>query len=203
MELYYEQNVVNHNIEEKARKTKALGIAKMACIVIAVFVLSVSMLWVTESTFGVVLGILVLVDIPFVVAAIIIGRVNKRNNTEYDYVIDDEYLRISEIYYRETRKLKYSVRLRAVESVGMFDSDGYRKNEVKANKKQLAIVNYDDEKSIIYILYSTEKGRNIIFVEPDRGFIIALRRIVSAITVFDKSMADFDKILEEKEAEQE
>ncbi|MDE7463479.1 MAG: hypothetical protein K2M48_00475 [Clostridiales bacterium] len=203
MEQYYEQNVVNHNIDERTKKTKTLNIAKMVLIIIAVFILSASMLFVSDDSFGMMLGILALVDIPFICAAIIVSRINKRNNTEYDYTIDDEYLKITEIYYRERRKLKHSIRLRTIESVGMFDSDGYRKSESNANKKYLAIVNYDDEKSIIYILYNTDKGRRIIFVEPDRGFIIALRRIVSAVTVFDKSMSDFDKILEEKEAEQQ
>ncbi len=203
MEQYYEQNIVNHNIEERAKKTKALTIAKMACIAIAVFVLSASMLFIRDDYFVQMLGVLALIDIPFVCAAIIIGHINKRNNVEYDYVIDDESLKISEIYYRQRRKLKYTVRLRTIESVGMFDSDGYRKSEMSARKKHLAIVNYDDEKSIIYILYNTDKGKQLIFVEPDRGFLIALRRTVSAISVFDKSMSDFEKILEEKEEEEQ
>lgn len=203
MEQYYEQNVVNKNIDERAKKTKTLTIAKMACLIIAVTVLSASMLFVTNSLFAPILGILALVDIPFVCAFIILGRINKRNNTEYDYVIDDDSFKISEIYFRERRKLKHTIRLRTIESVGMFDSEGYKKSESKASKKQLAIVNYDDEKSIIYILYYTEKGRRIIFIEPDRGFLMALRRSVSAITVFDKSMSDFEKVLEEKEAEEQ
>lgn len=202
MEQYYEQNIVNHNIEERAKKTKALTIAKMACIVIAVFVLSTSMLFITADYFVQMLGILALVDIPFVCAVIILGHINKRNNTEYDYVIDDDCLKISEIYYRQRRKLKHTIRLRSVESVGMFDSDGYTKSAANAVKKHLAIVNYDDEKSIIYILYNTEKGRQIIFIEPDRGFMIALRRTVSAVSVFDKSMSEFERILEEREAEE-
>lgn len=196
-QLFYEQNVVNHNIEERVKKTKILSFIRMACIVIAVFVLVTIAMFIRDDSFLFFLGILVLIATPFVIAAIILGRINKRNNTEYDYYIDDEYLKVSEIYFRERRKLKYTVRLRTVESVGVFDSEGYRKNEAKANKKQLALVNYEDEKSIIYILYSTEKGRRMLFIEPDRGFMIALRRAVSAITVFDKSIADFEKRLNE------
>lgn len=203
MEQYYEQNIVNRNIEERTKKTKVLTIAKMACIAIAVFVLSASMLFIQADYFVQMLGLLALIDIPFVCAAIILGHINKRNNIEYDYVIDDEYLKISEIYYRQRRKLKHNILLRSIQSVGMFDSEGYRKNEQNVRKKHLAIVNYDDEKAIVYIMYHTEKGMQMIFVEPDRGFMIALRRTVSAFSVFDKSMSDFEKLLEEKEAEEQ
>lgn len=197
MEQYYEQNVVNHNIDDKAKKTKVFSIAKMVCIVLAVFVLLTSMLFITDESFGFWLGIMALISLPFIGAAVVLGHLNKRNNTEYDYMLDDEDLKISEIYFRERRKLKYSIRLRTIESVGVFESEGYKKNEGKAEKKQLALVNFENEKSIIYILYNSEKGRRILFIEPDRGFMIALRRVVSAVTVFDKSIADFEKHLEE------
>ena len=202
MEQYFEQNVVNKNIDERAKRTKTLNIARLAFIIIAVFVLMTSMLFISDDSFAMMLGILALVDIPIVCAVIILGHVNKRNNTEYDYVIDGDYLNVSEIYYRSKRKLKHSILFRSIESVGMFDSDGYRKSENKATKKHLAIVNYDDEKSIIYVLYYTDKGRQILFIEPNRGFLIALKRMVSAVTVFDKSMTDFERILEEKEDEE-
>ncbi len=201
MDVFYEQNVVNHNIEARIKKTKALNIAKTACIIIALFVIMTSALFISSKSFMFWLGIMLLISIPFICAAIILGHINKRNNTEYDYVLDDENLKISEIYFRERRKVKHTVRLRTVESVGVFDSEGYRKNQDKAVKKHLALVNYEDEKSIIYILYSTEKGKQMLFIEPDRGFMIALRRVVSALTVFDKSIADFEKHLNEVEQE--
>ncbi len=195
MEQFYEQNVINNHIDERVKKTKTLNIAKTVCLVIAISVLIMSAIFVTDDSFGFILIILVVVSLPFFGATLLIGHINKRNNTEYDYTIDDEYLKVTEIYYRSRRKLKYSVRLRAVESVGQFGSEGYTRAESSAQKKILALVNFDDEKSIMYMLYSTEKGRRIIFLEPDIGFIIALRRVVSAVTVFDKSVADLEKII--------
>lgn len=195
MEQYYEQNVVNNNIDERMRKTKTLTIAKTVCIIIALGVLLTSILFVSDEAFLFWLGIFVIVSVPFICASIILGHINKRNNTEYDYTIDDEYLKITEIYFRQTRKLKHTIRLRTVESVGVFGSEGYKKIQDKADKKILALVNYDDEDAILYILYNTQKGRRIVFVEPDRGFIIALRRVVSAVTIFDKSVSDLDKKL--------
>ena len=156
-------------------------------------------MFVVDDSFVAWLVILSVTSVPFIIAAVIIGRINKRNNTEYDYVIDDEYLKVSEIYFRERRKLKHSVRLRSVESAGMFGSEGYKKIESKAEKKILALVNYDNEKTILYLLYSTEKGRRIMFLEPDRGFMIALRRVVSAVNIFDKSMTELEKNLETEE----
>ena len=196
MEQYYEQNVVNKNIDERIKKTRTLTIAKTFCTVAAIGILLTSILFVVDDSFVAWLGIL---SVTFIIAAVIIGRINKRNNTEYDYVIDDEYLKVSEIYFRERRKLKHSVRLRSVESAGMFGSEGYKKIESKAEKKILALVNYDNEKTILYLLYSTEKGRRIMFLEPDRGFMIALRRVVSAVNIFDKSMTELEKNLETEE----
>lgn len=196
MEQFYEQNVVNNNIDERIKKTKTLVIAKTVCWVLGLFVL------ISGATFWQLLWVFLLFSIPFFIAGFILGHINKRNNTEYDYVLDDEFLKISEIYFRERRKLKHKIRLRLVESVGVFDSEGYKKVERYANKKVLALVNYDDEQSIIYMFYNSDKGKRIIFLEPDRGFMIALRRIVPALTVFDKSIADFEKRLSDKEAEQ-
>lgn len=201
MEQYYEQNVVNHNIEEKMRKTKIFTFAKMACIVLAVFVLMTSMLFMTDDSFIMWLFIFIAIAVPFIIAAIILGRVNKRNNTEYDYIIDDEKLKISAIYFREQRKLKHSIPLRAIESVGVFESEGYKKIEQTAQKKILALVNFDDEDAIVYVLYNSLKGKQIIFLEPDRGFLIALKRVVSAITVFDKSMAELEKKFNKEESD--
>ncbi len=199
MEQYYEQNVVNKNIDERIKKTRTLTIAKTFCTVAAIGILLTSILFVVDDSFVAWLGILSVTSVPFIIAAVIIGRINKRNNTEYDYVIDDEYLKVSEIYFRERRKLKHTVRLRSVESAGMFGSEGYKKIESKAEKKILALVNYDNEKTILYLLYSTEKGRRIMFLEPDRGFMIALRRVVSAVNIFDKSMTELEKNLETEE----
>ncbi|MCM1367362.1 MAG: hypothetical protein NC184_00915 [Roseburia sp.] len=195
MELYYEQNVVNKNIDERAKKTKTLIIAKTICLFFGVSILMLfSVLWVYY-------WLIIPLSIPFFVATFILGRINKRNNTEYDYVLDDEALKITEIYFRNTRKLKHVIKLRNIESVGVFDTEGYKKAECNASKKILALVNYENEQSIIYILYRCEKGRRLLFIEPDRGFMMTLRRGVSALTVFDKSIADFEKRMNEADSE--
>ena len=195
MEQYYEQNVVNNNIDERTKRTKTLLIAKTVFAGLGIFILISSALLIDFF------WIFILLSLPFFAVSFVIGRINKRNNTEYDYVIDDESIKISEIYFRERRKLKHTIMLRRIESVGVFDSEGYRKVERSAAKKILSIVNYDDEQSIVYILYGSDKGKRIMFIEPDRGFMIALRRVVSALTVFDKSISDLEKRLAEKEAE--
>ena len=197
MELFYEQTVTNNNIDERTKRTKTLTIAKTMCFVFGLFILVSCALYLNFF------WIFILAAIPFFVASFILSRINKRNNTEYDYVLDDEYLKISEAYFRQTRKLKHTIRLRAVESVGVFDSEGYKKVERLATKKVLALVNYEDEKSILYMLYSTDKGKKIIFLEPDRGFMISLRRVVSAVNVFDKSISELEKRLTELAAETE
>lgn len=123
MELFYEQTVTNNNIDERTKRTKSLTIAKTMCFVFGLFILVSCALYLN------LFWIFILAAIPFFVASFILSRINKRNNTEYDYVLDDEYLKISEVYFRQTRKLKHTIRLRAVESVGVFDSEGYKKVE--------------------------------------------------------------------------
>ncbi|MCH5350400.1 MAG: hypothetical protein J1F39_00330 [Clostridiales bacterium] len=201
MEQYYEQNVTNKDIDRRAKRTKSLNIARSVCFVLGVAPLIMTAMFILGEMLFMVF-VLIGIAVPFFVAAIVIGYFNKRNNTEYDYVIDSEKLTVTEVYYRESRKVKYSIPLRAIESVGAFDSEKYKKLQGNAVKKSLAIVNYDDEKSIVYIYYYTEKGRKILFIEPDRGFIIALKRSVSALTVFDESMNELIKLLEEREAQE-
>lgn len=200
MEQYYEQNVTNRDIDKRSKRTKTLNIARSVCFVLGVAPLILTAMFILSEAFFMVF-VLIGVAIPFFVAAVVIGYFNKRNNTEYDYVIDNEKITVTEIYYRESRKVKYSVQLRAIESVGTFDSEKYKKLQGNAVKKNLAIVNFDDEKKIVYLYYYTEKGRKILFIEPDRGFIIALKRSVAALTVFDESMNELIKLLEEKEAQ--
>ncbi len=203
MELYFEQNVTNKNVDERTKRTKALIVAKTICMAFGVFALVSSAM--LGDYFFYYFWIFVIFAVPFFVAMFIIGRINKRCNTEYDYVIDDESIRITEIYFRERRKQKYSIRLRLIESVGVFDTEGYKKAERDTNKKILALVNYDDEDSVLYICYKTDKGtRNILFLEPNKGFMMALRRALStaALTVFDKSVADLEKRLAKKEQEE-
>ena len=200
MEQYYEQNVTNKDIDRRTKRTKTLSIARTVCIILGVAPLIMTAMFILgESLF--MIFVLIGIAVPFFVAALVIGHFNKRNNTEYDYVIDGEKITVSEIYYRQTRKVKYTIPLRAIESVGTFDSNGYKKVQDNAVKKQLAIVNYDDDKAIVYLYYFTEKGRKILFIEPDRGFVIALKRSVAALTVFDDSMNDFIKLLDKREAE--
>ncbi len=199
MEQFYEQNVVNHNIDERTKRTRLLNILQMACIILAVFALMTCIMFIGSKGFIVYFAICASVACPFILGAVIINRINKRTNTEYDYTIDDETLKISAVYYRNRRKLKYNMKLRAIESVGVFDSEGYKKVEGRAQKKHLALVNYEDEDKIVYILYNSEKGRKIVFIEPDRGFVIALKRGVNAMTVFDKSISDFEKKLDKED----
>ena len=203
MELYFEQNVTNKNVDERIKRTKLLSIAKTVCLVFAVFIIVSSAL--LGDYFFNFFWIFLIFSAPFFVASYILGRINKRCNTEYDYVIDDEFIKISEIYYREQRKLKHTVRLRFIESIGVFDTEGYKKAERGVSKKLLAIVNYEDEDSILYICFKSDKGvRKILFIEPNKGFLIDVRRALStsALTVFDKSISDLEKRLAKKEQEE-
>ena len=84
MEMYYEQNVVNNNIDERAKKTKTLVIARSVCFMLGLFILISSAIMITFF------WVFLLLAIPFFIAALFLGHINKRNNTEYDYVLDDE-----------------------------------------------------------------------------------------------------------------
>lgn len=195
MELYYEQNVVNKNIDEHAKKTKILSFAKTACIILAIFSFLSGAIFIGNNQALLIMILFMSAAIPFAAAAFVLGKINKKHNTEYDYMIDDEQIKISAVYFRTKRKPLYTIRLRTIESVGVFESDSYQKAAATAAKKHLALVNYENEKSIIYILFNGEKGKQILFIEPDRGFMITLRRAVATFGIFDKSVAEFERML--------
>ena len=98
MELYFEQNVTNKNVDERMKRTKTLIVAKTVCMVFGVFALISSAM--LGDYFFYYFWIFLLFAMPFFIAMFIIGRINKRCNTEYDYVIDDVLILISEIYFR-------------------------------------------------------------------------------------------------------
>lgn len=193
MEQYYEQNVVNYGIDNISKRTRILSILRMICfgLSIAILFLGITMLnW-----------ILAIAAIPSFAVGCVLGHYNKRANTEYDYVLDNEKLCIAEIYYRMRRKQKYKISLRSIESVGAYGSDGYKRAAGSVKKKHLALVNFDDEKTVLYIVYKNDKGKFMIFLEPDRTFMLTLRRVVSAIQLFDSSVSELERCLSVKQAE--
>lgn len=195
MEQYYEQNVINREIDRISRRTRTFSILRMICfgLSIAILIFGTAMIK--------VYWIFVIAVIPSFAIGCVIGHYNKRANTEYDYVLDNEMLRIAEIYYRMRRKLKYNISLSSIESVGAYGSEGYKRNANSVKKKYLALVNFDDENAVLYIVYKTDKGRFMIFLEPDRTFMLTLRRVVSAIRLFDNSVSDLERRLSAKQAE--
>ena len=195
MELYYEQNVVNNNIDEHAKKTKILSFAKTACIILAIFSFLSGAIFIGNNQALLIMIVFMSAAVPFAIAAFALGKINKKHNTEYDYMIDDEQIKISAVYFRKKRKPLYTIRLRTVESVGVFESDGYKKAAATASKKLLALVNYENEKSIVYILFNGEKGKQVLFIEPDRGFMMTLRRAITTFGIFDNSISEFERML--------
>lgn len=195
MEQYYEQNVINHEMDKISNRTRTLSILRLVC-----FGLSVAILF-FGATMLKIYWVFVIAAIPSFAIGLVIGHFNKRANTEYDYVLDNDQISVAAIYYRARRKLKYKIDLRTVESVGAYGSEGYKRNAETVKKKQLALVNFDDEKAVLYIVYNTDKGRFMIFLEPDRTFMLTLRRVVSAIKLFDSSVSDLEKHLSAKQAE--
>lgn len=194
MEQYYEQNVVNQEIDNISKRTRTFSILRMICfgLSIAILIFGTAMLK--------VYWIFVIAAIPSFAIGCVIGHYNKRANTEYDYVLDNEKISIAEIYYRMRRKQKYNISLRSIESVGAYGSEGYKRIANTIKKKYLALVNFDDEKAVLYMVYNTEKGRFLIFLEPDRTFMLTLRRVVSAVMLFDSSVSDLERRLSEKQA---
>lgn len=191
MNLYYEQNLLNRKYDTIARKNKTSGIVRTIMLGIAFMLIMSNILVIGTEGAWIVVLVLLGASVPFIAVFFVITRIMKLRSTEYDYVINDNLITITAVFFRDARKVKYKINNQQISLIGQYGSDAYKRAENLASKKQYALVNYDDEQAIAFILYTDNKGeKNILFFEPSKDFISALRRAISKYEVFDSSVKD-------------
>jgi hypothetical protein len=195
MEVYAEQSVVNDGIDKHSKRTKTFVIFRYACI--AAIAVLFFLFWLTpvggesEGWTPILLNFVfyLFMMVPFVLIFIMLGRIIKKTNVEYDYYLNGDVFRVVSVINRKKRKKLLETNVSRFESVGRLSADSYDRYAAdKQTKKVFAFCDYSDEDSVVYIYYSTDGGRLLLHIQPDGEMLTALRRSVSRITVLDKSL---------------
>ena len=90
MEIFYEQNVANPNIDKHKKRTVVLSVLRIVLLAIGIiaglFLLGFGVqIGKGALTTVIQLGMVVLSVAPFVLTYILLGRFLRNSNTEYDY----------------------------------------------------------------------------------------------------------------------
>lgn len=192
--LYFEQNLISRDFETRQRKNKTNNIVSTAIFAIGIVIIMSCVFTIGLDNGWIIIIALIAASLPFFAISILMNRYAKKRSTEYDYTITDTTITISAVYFRSQRKLLYKIESTQILSVGKFGSQACLRAEKSVEDKRLAVVNYDDENSIAYILYNRPKdGKKVLlFIEPSKEFMINLRRAVSRYEVFDDSVKEIN-----------
>ena len=119
MEIFYEQNVANPNIDKHKKRTVVLSVLRIVLLAIGIiaglFLLGFGVqIGKGALTTVIQLGMVVLSVAPFVLTYILLGRFLRNSNTEYDYILNGDVLRIVSVVRRTKRKLSATVRIASV-----------------------------------------------------------------------------------------
>ena len=194
MEVIFEQNVSNPNIEKHIKRTKFLSVLRYILLSIGVlaafiilFILPAEVKSWMDFLFALVFAIISLA--PGVASFILLGIYLNRTNSEYDYSLHGSVLRIIKITRRTKRKLLAIIPLDAVDSVGKINSESYdRFSSSKELKKLYAICDYNDEDKLTYIKYRSEGENFLLHFEPNEEMIKSLKLSLPRMSIMDKSM---------------
>ncbi len=193
MEIYYEQNVENPNIDKHRKRTTVLSVLRYVILVLGIL-LAILIIFQPAEKWRASMVIFVLVfgllsAAPFVATFFLLGRFLKKSNTEYDYRLDNGTFRVIKVVQRNYRKLMAVVPISTIESVGRINCDAYeRYNASKDIKKLFAICHYDKEEDIVYLRYRNEGEDFLLHIEPDEELIAALKKSLSRLGIIDKSL---------------
>lgn len=193
MDIYFEQSLLNENIDKHLRRTNFLGILRYVLLflagIIAVicFILPLDENNIKQSVIA-NLVILVVLCVPLVLSFFFIGKYINTSNLEYDYILNGKSFKIIKIMNRKKRKLLLDLSIDCFESLGAVRSEAYgRYTANRETKMHYAITNVKNEQDIFYIYYITEGEKHLLHFAPNHEMMISLRKCLPRITVFDKS----------------
>ena len=116
MEIFFEQNVDNPNIDKHKKRTTVLSVLSKVFLVLGIVLAVVGIGGIALPSSGnVVLTIALqivfslLMGAPFVLAFFLIRRFLRQSNAEFDYILNGNILRIVRVTMRVKRKLLATV----------------------------------------------------------------------------------------------
>lgn len=196
MEIFYEKNVVNKNIDKHRTRNKILRILQMISLGIFVFIF-VSLFSITvydpdESDMArayVTLIVLLCLLLPLSLY-FLFGWIIKLLTVEYDYVIMGDRLKILKIVNRKKRKPVLDVELSSINLIGLVGGEKF--NDLcaaqSANTKKYFC---NPDAFMIYIYLTDYKGRSFIIIEADDEFLINIKKSLKNFSTLDDDLKKY------------
>ncbi len=188
MDIYYEMNVTNENIDKHQKRNKVFKALKIASIVwlvlTGIFIFGFFQFG-DRNVLGIVIELALLLAPP--ICSILLFRHLLNNlNCEYDYYITDDKFRIVKVVNRVKRKKLLETPLSSFVSVGSVESENFvRYGNDKSVKLVTAYCN--DENFPIYVYFNDDVDKKLLIIETDEKLLIALRRSLNS-TVIEKDL---------------
>ena len=112
-----------------------------------------------------------------IVAVWIAYKILASFNLEYEYSVTNNYIDIDKIINQSKRVKLFSGDCKDFEMIARKDSSKYNSSYNNISQKIVAVSSMNAE-DIYFILTNNDKGRLIIFFEPDNKMLESLRRFI-------------------------
>ena len=192
MEIFFEKNVVNENIDKHKKRNVVFNVIRVLSIIILVIeiyiILSFQGIPVDQGALAVVLSILfsVIMILPPIASIVLFGMLLSRLNTEYDYYIAGDVFRVMQVLNRKKRKKFLEASMSAISEIGTLESENFERYNIdKSIKKMNAFCN--DDSLLGYIYFSLDGEKKLLILELDDEFLFALRKALP-MSVLDNSV---------------
>ena len=192
MEIFFEKNVVNENIDKHKKRNVVFNVIRVLSIIILVieiyFILSFQGIPVDQGALAVVLSILFSVSmiLPPIASIVLFSMLLSRLKAEYDYSIAGDVFRVMQVLNRKKRKKFLEASMSAISEVGTLESENFERYNIdKSIKKMNAFCN--DDSLLGYIYFSLDGEKKLLILELDDEFLFALRKALP-MSVLDGSL---------------
>lgn len=191
MEVFFEKNVVNENIDRHKKRNVVFNVIRIISIVILIveiyFILSFQGIPVDQGAWAVVLSIFssLIIIAPPIASIIVFSMLLSRLNAEYDYYIAGDVFRVMQVINRKKRKKFTEFSVSAISELGILESENFeRYNADKTIKKLNAFCNEDS--LLGYVYFTVDGEKKLLILELDEEFLLALRKALP-MSVLDGS----------------
>ena len=192
MNLYFEKNVINEEMQSNPAKGKRYEFVRIAVIVLMIILLIVlanSLHWTDNGWF---FNIVIFISVIAFCLTIILfcGQQLKKHCCEFDYIISNNELKIIRIYNQRKRETILTFDISNIEHIGFASEEAeYKDYEAKSSKKCLATCNSNE--NYLYIYGTVKSTKTLLVCEYDSDFILALKKSVASYGVFSEEFKKF------------
>lgn len=202
MDIYYEKNVTNENIDKHKKRNTVLRVLKIVSIVWLILICIFVYMFFSWGGRGVVSIIveLVFLFVPPICSILLFTKLLANLNCEYDYYVTDEKFRVIKVVNRVKRKKLLEVPLTSFVSVGSVESENFER--YGADKSVKIVTAYcNDENYPIYVYLNDETERKLLVLETDDKFLIALRRALNSTVIETELKLYISKVMNKEQSQ--